>query len=142
MKHRRFLLLTLLLFILASVIYAQGMATPVPGVKPDMSWSELAAMVAVLGTLSGVFHWIIARAIIRPQIEESVKLATKEIMAACLDQFTSKYAFMVHEKEEALKQEAVSESMQEIVKSQDEDNRRLTDVRERVRVLEAYRRTS
>ena len=142
MKHRRFLLLSLLTLVLVGAIYAQAPGPILPGVDPQMSWSELGSLLAVLGGISSVFQWIITKAIIQPQIQESVKLATKEIMSNCLDQFTSKYAFMVHEKEEALKQEAVSESMQEIVKSQDEENRRLTDVRERVRVLEAYRRTT
>lgn len=142
MKHRRFLLLTAFLFILAGVIYAQGRTPSLPGVDPQMSWSELASLLAVLAGISSIFQWIITRAIIQPQIRTSVELATKEIMSKCLDQFTSKYAFVVHESDEKVRHQNINESLQALVEHVDAHNERLTDVRERVRVLEAYRARS
>jgi hypothetical protein len=121
------------------VLYAQSI-TPAPPSVDQRSWSELAAMVAVLGGVFGLFHWVIARAIIQPQIQASIKMATEEIMASCLEQFTSKYAFMLHEQNSKSHHEAFGESLEQIVKNQDVENERLADVRERVRALEAYRR--
>jgi len=104
-----------------------------------MTWGEVASMMAVLGGICGVFQVIITKVIVQPQIERSIKSATKEIMAACLDQFTSKYAFVVHEAREDGNYSSVKDSIQELALHQDTENERITDVRERVLVLEAFR---
>lgn len=151
---RQFVVLVGLVLLLAALVYAQGKtrgaAEPaIPASAPvyplvgidiaDMTWSELAAMVAVLAGISGGFQWIITRVIVQPQIEKSLKAATGEIMKSSLEQFTSKYAFVIHETASTKEHEAIKESIEEIVKHQDVENGRLIDVRERVRVLEARR---
>lgn len=154
MKPRLLFALALLIVVLMAVVYGQSKTRgpappPIPASAPmypligidvpDMTWSELAAMIAVLAGISGGFQWILTRAIVQPQIEKSIKFSTQDIMRTCLETFATKYQFGLHENGSKLEHEAIGESIQEIVKHMDTENARLTDVRERVRVLEARR---
>lgn len=156
MRLRIAVVFVAVVFVLVAILYAQEhkgktrSAAPeaIPATSPyypavgididqNFTWSELLALVTLLSIIVGCIQWLITRVIVQPQIEKSIKAATKEIMSACLDQFTSKYAFGLHENEEKLIHQSLSDQLQELVEYRDEENERVTDVRERVRVLEA-----
>lgn len=150
----RLALLVVLLFVLVAFLFAQERGKtrsaappaipasspifPLPGFDAQgMTWSEILAMISVLASISGGFQWIITRAIVQPQIEKSIKAATKEIMGACIEQFTTKYAFGLHEKSDEANHESVMQQIQDLAEHRDTENERVTDARERIRVLEA-----
>jgi hypothetical protein len=153
---RRAGLLTLLalLLILAAVAFAQVQAErrrglgestttiaspilPLQGVDiQKIDWSQILAMLGVLAIVSGGFQWLIAKTIVQPQIEKSINGASDRIMESCLAQFTSKYAFREHELEESAKHQATGESIEQIVKNQDQDHERLSVLRDRVLAIE------
>lgn len=158
MRLRIAVVFVAVVFVLVAILYAQEhkgktrSAAPeaIPATSPyypaigididqNFTWSELLALVTLLSIIIGCIQWLITRAIVQPQIEKSFKLLKQEITAESLAQFTSKYAFGLHEAVDQANHQALNESMEKIVMQQDVENERLTDARERIRVLESRR---
>lgn len=101
----------------------------------QIDWSQMVAMIAVLGAISGGIQWVINRSILQPalikQVEEIKKWAVAELI--------SKGEFQLHLQDNENHHDRLTELLANIVADQDVDNKRLADLHDKVIMIQARR---
>lgn len=150
MKHRRVVLSLVSLLVIVMVLYAQETQksetlgppvslVPFQGAPPMVDWSQVLALLGVLGAFFGGIQWLITRFIVQPQIRNSVDQAVMGLKEWATETFPSKYQFDLHDALDRRTYQAFSQSIQQVVENQDADHRRLSEIRDRVLRLEVHR---
>lgn len=107
---------------------------PLRGVDvQQVDWGQLAAMIAVMSAIAGGFQWIITRAIVQPSIAKEVKDAVMSMQHWAANEFTSKNEFQLHAQDDRHFHGEIGR----LIDNQDADRQRLSELRDKVLVMEA-----
>ncbi len=101
----------------------------------QVDWTQMAAMIAVLGGISGGVQYLLNRLIIQPQMDRAVSKIVEAMKVWAIEHFPSKAAFDRHSDLDTANYGELTRVITTLVKDQTEDHVVLYAVRDDVNAL-------